>query len=78
MVVQSFPSSHDTGTSDTFAEMFICRVVCEASELVLYSLRQCRVGNDGILSLFTCEISIKVGNIEDRFLTVASASVAGN
>lgn len=76
MVVHTSSSSHDTGIGDTLAEVFIRGVVCEASKLILHSLGQCRIGDNGILSLFTCEISIKVSNIEDRFLMVVLISVA--
>jgi len=75
MVVHIFSSSYDIGINNTLAEVFIHRVVCEASKLILYSLGQYRISDIEILSLFTCEISIKINNIQDRFLIVVLSAM---
>ena len=48
--------------------MLVCRIVCKPSELILHSFRQCRISYHRILCLLTCEIGIKVGNVQHGFL----------
>lgn len=57
-----------TWIADTFAEVFVGRVVCEPSELILNSLRKGRISDDRVLRLFVSKIGIKVSNVQHRFL----------
>ena len=59
---------HDVTVVDALAEVFVGRVVREPFELVLDRLGQVRVLHHRILGFFVCEVGIKVGNVEYRFL----------
>jgi hypothetical protein len=61
-------SSHNARIVGTLAEVLIRRIIGESSELILHRLRQGRIGDNRVLCLFISEISVKVGNIENRFL----------
>ena len=61
-------SPHNVTVIDALAEVFIGGVVRKPFELVLDRLRQVRVLHHRILGFFVCEIGIKVGHVEYRFL----------
>ena len=67
-------ASQDSGITNALAEVFIRRIVGEATELVLHRLGKCGVGDDRVLCFFVCEIRVKVSDVKDGFL-VSKASV---
>jgi hypothetical protein len=65
-------SSHDVTVVDALAEVFVRWVVGEPPELILDCLRQVRVLHHRILGLLVRKVGIKVGDVEDRFLSRVS------
>jgi hypothetical protein len=60
--------SHNGRIAYALAEVLVCRVVRESTELVLDSLGQRRVCDDRILRLLVRKVRIEVGHIKYGFL----------
>lgn len=58
---------HAGRIADALAEMIIRWVIRESPELVLDSLGERGIGDDGVLCLFIREVRVEVGDIEDGF-----------
>jgi len=54
--------------ANTFAQVFVCWIVRESSELVLHRLREGGIRDDGILRFLVGEIRVEVCNVENGFL----------
>lgn len=64
--------AHGIGIADALAEMLVCRVIREPSELVLDGLRKRRICDNGILGFLVREVRIKIGHIQNGFLKLAT------
>jgi len=63
-----YPSGHGTGIADTLTQVLVRRVISEPPELVLDGFGERGIGNDRVLRFLVCEVRVKIGYIQNRFL----------